>query len=179
MAKKISKRVVEQRKRIAKDVLEQIRVGRFNADVGAYIYDYDWQYLGQRVMEAKLQTPERRCGVCAIGSMFVAAVDRYNRVTVGDVKGLGDGPACRLEDSDRLTGVLSRWWSPVEMRVIEAAFERNDLIACYAPDVEVTPSFQRRLSRARDWGSRYEDDTERLQAICKKIIRSVDGSFRV
>lgn len=172
-----SKTAIKQRKRIAQDVLDQLDAKRITARSGSYIRAPDTEYWRQfRSQAVHPYVPPKSCEACAIASMFIAAVDRYNKVK------LRHHPA-----GDDMTEALTRWWPVSETRLMEVAFERDDMPdAARYPDLyealkteRACAVWERKAERAGEWGARYETDDERLRAICHKILRSKDGGFRV
>lgn len=187
----VAKRTIEQRKRIAKDVLAQLNAKRFIAEQGVYVSNMGPQ---PKNVNAKVQTP-KQCNVCAIGSIFVSAVDRYNRL---EVKDLGCYSGTTEPRPANLLKYLNKWWSEEEMRLIETAFEGEVIeqpMGIFSDDHSYN-AWQNKAIKAQNWHDYQTDlyydkygvygentnmslDEFLLRAICKKLIRSVDGSFRL
>lgn len=117
-----AKMTPEQKKvTVAKDVLEQLRVGRLVATNGTYLKSptFDGGELddGDDLREAfkKMES----CDVCAIGAVFVATVDRLDKLTVGDL----DYRYCATDDTMRQYLDREGVFTQEELEAMENAFE--------------------------------------------------------
>lgn len=173
----------KQRLTIAKDVLDLIAAEKIVATSGTYLeidQDIEEKYFGGEVWNDEIEAHETlapiegaetvqlhrlieespTCDVCGIGACFVAAVRRADKATVGDMN--------RTNDDRFMRQYLSQWWSRDEISLIECAFEQSS-------------SFMRGTnsgaSRAVDFGSQFDDDTDRLEAIFKNMVAN-GGTFR-
>lgn len=138
---------------IAKDVIAQVKAKRFRVRTGRYIVGdaaFDEQF-GCGVN--KPVRPPAQCQVCAIGGMFVAALDRFNELYMRDVSD-------SEPNEDNMRGYLSRWFEYDQLQAIEAAFEMWDV---------GNPA-------EGGFGRRYDLSADRLVAICENIITNA-GSF--
>lgn len=172
-----------QRVQIARDILAQIETNRFIAKSGTYLrlFDgakanklfYPWgaissdetARLSAEAKQTQIQTAlaNIRCKVCAIGSAFVAAVDRANECTVSQMRGTNDDFYMRR--------YLRKWFSTKQLGLIESAFERD---TNFAARRRVLASER---AAAVDFGRRIQSDRERLIAIWQNVIDN-DGEFR-
>lgn len=167
-----SKRVIQQRKRIAKDVIAQLDSGRAVAKVGCYLNAPHAWFLNLRNAPPNTPLTIPTCTACAVGNLFIAALDRYNGVTCDDL-------VYRAFD-DVMVRKLERWWSPWTVRLIEVAFEGSVISYPSGLTEAERDRFDRAAARAEKWGDKFGDNPDKcLRAICHKIIRSVDGDFRV
>jgi len=147
---------------IAEDVLAQLRARKYVATAGTYVDLNDAFIEGKNYWEdvpvvKSLQTflkkhaKKKSCHVCALGACFLANVERRNKVDLEDFYG-------RRDIEVNLAGIFSA----EQMDEIETAFEGN-------------------TSHGGSWdavafGNRYHDDTARLRAIMRNIIKN-DGEF--
>lgn len=112
----------DDRKRvvIAQDVLAQIEMKRLVPTYGTYLtvpsecerkfgeYEFDELQLNDALSGTS-------CQVCGIGSIFVAAIDRANGCTVGEMTS--------ASDDEFMREYLSNWFSAEQLDLIETAFE--------------------------------------------------------
>lgn len=77
----------------------------------------------------------KNCSVCALGAMFVSAVNLHDDLTVGglrelqsniDVRGLTETEAY-AKKAGAFAFYLSEWFDAEELRLMEFAFENNDI----------------------------------------------------
>lgn len=160
MKKKMSK--AEVRVRIAKDVIAQVKVGRFIASTGRYLGlpggalpDDGYGELSSEVVDVQTVVKDRECRVCALGSLFVAAVDRYNECQL---------PADDLGNRSPLAEYLARVFTPTQLNKIEAAFEGRS----FSHDDDYY---------GEGFCHAYPDPSKRLVAIMRNIIRN-GGTFK-
>ena len=179
----------QQRVRIAKDVIEQLGDGILKAQGGTYLSIYD---LGDSQLDearsavlgysdddesavlcdldlavAFEQVPE--CTVCGIGAAFVATVKRADDLTMRDVEGY-------YTNSDKMRVYLRQWFEPIQIGLIECAFERSSAMMLNQPGAKQAPNWRSRAARAADFGSQYSDAHDRLIAIMRNIVEN-DGEF--
>jgi len=138
---------MEQRVEIAKDVLGMINARRLIPLNGQYIayetkefsaqFD-DWYDLASEEYDKALGDdgdnyaaaeaaaknvdepvlPPEHASACAIGSVFVAALDRHDALLMGDLETPGVTPS----DEDMIW-YLEPWWSDDDLRLMENIFE--------------------------------------------------------
>lgn len=105
------------------------------------------------------------CTVCGIAACFVAAVDKIDDITLGEADGMSD---------NAMRDYLCRWFSKEQVRLIEAAFERDFSFAYH----HVESGDRGEVSDAAEaFGRQHVDPKERLIAIMKNIIDN-EGTFR-
>lgn len=111
----------EQRVRIARDVLGWLRSGSVTLEKGVYITrkgkatkNPDWKPGDP--LQPYVNTLLASCSVCALGGLFLASVDRYNKV---QVPGLDDDPLLLLDCPVE----LERWFSWRQLFLIDSAYE--------------------------------------------------------
>jgi hypothetical protein len=110
---------------------------------------------------------EMNCGCCALGAIFVSAVERFNGVRVGV-----NMDSCRVFGFDDIKRPLRRFFSAEQMKLIEIAFEVG---GGYFLHKKFKPA-ELGLA-ARNFGFRYDDPEQRMVAIMRNIIRN-DGEFK-
>lgn len=118
-----------------------------------------------------LITPKRPCSICALGSLFLAHVDRFNKLPCGPIQQYGPvgerpfGSAHGFRN-DVLSPQLSDSFDRFELSIIENAFESwNTLMVGGQVDAD-----------ARAFGRKFEDPRKRLRAILRNIIEN-KGEF--
>lgn len=128
--KKLTK--AEMRVVIAKDVISALNSKRIKATKGSYFgVDFNEQdrwrnkYLTLEATDNEWDTlPKvpitlpKKCNVCAIGSVFVAAVDRFDKLTPATASNVvihGDDYA--------MVEQLKPWFSEKQLRLMEVVFE--------------------------------------------------------
>jgi len=121
---------LKQRVEIAKDVLSFLKTKRLFARNGTYLgsYSHEWKeqfiFTAQKDLERdwdKPILPPNEAYTCAIGSVFVAALDKYDVLSHGDMEEPGDQP----NDED-MVAYLAPWWNEEELRYIEIVFENDE-----------------------------------------------------
>ncbi len=79
--------------------------------------------------------PPKECSVCAIGAVFVAALDVHNKLKLGDM-GCSDG----MFDDDSMLAYLEEWFTHREMRDMESIFENHYQGDVFRADILVKPN---------------------------------------
>lgn len=160
----------QKRVRIAKDVIEQLALGKLVAASRGYLTINDARLraslnsYGSRSSLA--DTPwhsifeKESCTVCGIGGVFVAAVGRANKCTVDDSGGSPEG--------EFMKDYLAAWFDRSQLTMIETAFERDSSFG-YSNESEIDD--------ALEFSESLDDPGERLTAIMQNIIDN-DGNFR-
>lgn len=164
--KELSKKAAE-RVAIAKDVISQIRAKRLIAMSGTYlsaadnnwltqfgVYDEDMTDLDEESKNQQV-VPPTKCNVCALGAVFVSALDRNDRLKVGDF--------APYPGQDDLHNYLKRWFTLNQLYLMEEAFEGYSRPEYCGTDAEF-------------FGSRYDNDEDRMLAIMRNIVKN-DGTF--
>ncbi len=111
--------------------------------------------------------PVKACTACALGTAFICSVDRFNTLKLNDLAGQDPSNL----DRSVMEKHLGRWFSPVQMDLIEEAFETR-----YDKDPYLHYSDDEDTKRAVRFGARYKTDTGRLTAIMNNIIKN-KGTF--
>jgi hypothetical protein len=163
-----------KRRAVARDVIQQIEAKRFIAEQGTYLSVTGLKAINlfEKAHEENdddaLETPldsvlakAESCHVCGIGSLFVAAVERGDACTLGDMSG--------HNDDDYLREYLGDFFSDQQLFLIEAAFEGHTVND--APDG--VKSWD--TSNATNYVRGIHNENERLLAIMRNIVKN--GEF--
>ncbi len=157
----------KKRVAIAEDVIASLKAGKFMAAAGnGYVTpqhgDKRLRELlrsthGESMQKAFEELPP--CEVCALGSMLIAGVGRFNNHAVNIDHWVGDEFALR----EATTEFLDKYFDDKQLELIEAAFEGSEELYN-----GVVYDFQ-------DWLPNAGDDA-RLTAIMRNIIKN-EGTF--
>ena len=180
----------EKRVEIAKDVLKQIKANKYKPTSGIWVSDADGNEVNDLIYRARDKDWDApvdlkkdvvcqlngKCDVCALGSLFVSAIDKFNHTKLN--------PNCSVdftEHQDSDYNPLLKWFSAKQLLLIENTFEnrygawmektmyvlsKNKVI--YWDDV-VIPAIHA-------YCKKYPDETSRLKAIMNNIVRN-KGTF--
>jgi len=191
---------------IAKDVLAQIKAKKLKFRKG---YGYVEGRIEHKEMETidlsaqlqdKLEVLQPACTVCALGSCFLSYVRLFNNVKV---KECGDYAFSweeekdwKFEVDDLLSGILSEVFTPVQIGLIELAFETPKIdsiqylghFCCNLPrllGLDTTYGLTDKDRVGKNWelvrnalafGKRYRAMSDRVEAIMRNIVEN-DGKF--
>lgn len=155
----------ERRVRIAKDVLEQIKAQRLFARRGLYVRLLEPEAkkaldagMGQ---EAQPLLAGKQCDVCAIGSVLIAYIDRYDRAKVPDdpngyFAGTDRGVA-GLMDRDYAVEVMGGTFTEHQLIVMEEDFEERT--ASMGPGEALEAIMQRLIDSEGQYETYQFDET--------------------
>jgi len=125
---KLSK--AEKRVAIAKDVLAQMSANKIRAERGLYVNKMiPSNKLGSEVCDLNPMNTRGGCNACALGSMFLCAVDKHDKLKVGDLEEINvygpDGIHQRGVEIFRedTAEYLGKFFSQDQLNQIELAFE--------------------------------------------------------
>jgi hypothetical protein len=176
MKKKLTK--AEMRIEIAKDVIAQIKAKKYNPMQGRWVEqadgpDYD-DWLFENATTCKVDVRDytnniNKCNVCALGSLFVSAVNKYNNV-YGTYDSVSTYEVFSSIGTGEKKSPLLRYFSSSQLQLIEFTFE-GGIGAFYFHDN--TPT----VKRAYDFHEQYSNAKDRLIAIMKNIIKN-KGTFK-
>jgi hypothetical protein len=180
----------EKRVEIAKDVLKQIKANKYRPTSGVWVIDIDGTDVSDLVYATRREDPisavdlkkdvvcklRGTCDVCALGSLFVSAIDKFNHTKLS--------PTCYMdftEHEDSKENPLLKWFSAKQLLLIESTFEGGhggwaqnvvDVLSAnkifYWDDVVIPAIYA--------YCNKYSDSTNRLKAIMNNIIRN-KGTF--
>lgn len=172
--KKIAKKKVvlsklskaEVRVLICKDVIKHVKAKRLQTTAGTYFSLYNSKPIFQ--MDNQINAQWRKassCNVCALGGLFISAVDRFDKLKFSDLSSTEfyQNSAFRSVDAEPedIQRYLKRWFTKPQMERIESAFEGRQFInspfGTYNPNNYFTKRFRKK--------------PERLIAIMKHIIK--------
>ena len=182
----------QERIDICKDVLRQVYAKKYTPMHGTYFESQDHEFNDMlyggwdpATGAHKLPNPEailtvpKQCSVCALGSVFVSALDRNNTLKLSDKKYLGN--------STLMVEYLGEWFTPKQLRLMEMAFEGSDqsrgrmFTSVKRGYRTTTPIGKKAVSFFYKYGkdTRYGDTrSERLmRAIMNNVIRN-NGTFK-
>jgi hypothetical protein len=128
----------------------------------------------QKVMHSKKWKP---CEGCQLGLMFMARVDLENKVNIPNDE-------LSLSRQSKMMTHLEDLFPEVQLRLIEAAFEMQPMGVGGAAEYFRTKPWDQRerdapyqtLLAAVEFGTRYENATQRMRAILKNM-KGNDGYF--
>lgn len=108
----------QKRVQIAKDVLKQLRIGRLKPKKGVYVEPKT--AINIKSVEPDIQVQklikDKACKVCALGSLMVCAIDRFNKLKLSETSSYS-----KLDIFDRT--YLMKFFSYNQLEFMEAAFE--------------------------------------------------------
>lgn len=157
----------KQRTRIVKDAIAQINIGTLKVKPQEYFNIPSMGWLpGEDVKDLKqLLEGGTGCECCAKGSLFAACVLNVNKITTHD----------DLDDEPFQKSKLKKWFSELELDMIETAFE-----------LDVITDSSRKLTNS-EWeatdlgvscikfGKQFRTPKKRLLSILKNILKN--GKF--
>jgi hypothetical protein len=164
----------QKRVQIAKDVIAQLDAKRLYAKQGVYVQGKGgannitvggegfWDDDTQETEVRDLLAP--KCEVCAKGGLFVAAVDRFNKLKFRD-------ELCPIGAYNRCSDpveYLSRFFGEQQLELIEYAFEKGG-----AGDVNYD---DKKTVAAERFGKMFTSADARMRAIMKNIVKN-NGTF--
>jgi len=159
--KKKTETRAEKRVAIAKDVISKLNKKRYEAEQGVYCAAKDIIWPEDEHTEIQTMLKGKKCNVCALGSLFVSAIDKYDKLMFDDPT--FDGINSRNDT------YLKRFFSGPQLDLMESAFERDHM---GVDSYDYTPT----KTAAVAFGCRYDFPDARLRAIMNNVIRN-DGKF--
>ena len=159
---------------VAKDVIEQLRIGRLISTPGCYVslsnFDYSINKGKESFRSIYRDNSNIECSVCAIGAAFIGYVNQYNNATLDDVFN---------EDSNKYIDILSDVFSRYQLRLMERIYEGRweDFPEDFEEYISLTEEEQDTLEESCDrYRRKYPDATDRLRAIMLNVVRN-NGEF--
>lgn len=165
----------EKRVQIARDVIAQLASKKLIATSGVWLTGIDGDDLfDKKDVERNPELQEilakqESCEGCALGGMFMCAVERHDKLKLADLEVVkdyrqevkdndGDGELNSGEASeDDATKYLKKFFSEAQLNDIEAAFERGG-------------GAKRGSEGAQFFAEEVDDDGERMRLIMENII---------
>lgn len=149
----------EKRVQIARDVLAQLTLKRLVPTPGVWL---NGKTEGSRLYSEKDIKKDRQlqevlkdrktCTGCALGGMFMCAVERANELKLSELNDVDEGV-----DFDDAMKYLGRFFDGEQLEMIETAFERGDG-ATSAGD------------EAQDFCANVDDASERMRLVMENIV---------
>ena len=163
---KLSK--AQQRVKVAKDVLVQLKKKKYIADTGAYIDGIDLKNAGLR-NEDNIKSNFRKikaCKCCALGSCLLSITKFKDTLTIGDVSA---GKYVFYDNAKK----IFKMFSPHQLLLIENSFEgksEGDGSSRIGYTVFMANTTFEEKEKCRSFYLKYPDAELRLVAIMKNII---------
>lgn len=154
----------QKRVTIARDVLSQLQARRITAESGTYLRTKNRVVVKKKDEGddlGKLTRQIKTCNACAVGSLFLCAVERADKLKLGsaddDAAMARRGPLeSSFNDLDLdLHRYLGKFFSAEQLAAIEGAFENGSVGGAACRMLEVV-----------------EDDGDRLRLIMENISRN-------
>jgi hypothetical protein len=171
------KKKAEMRVAIAKDVIAQIKAKKYNPMQGTWVEQVggdnynDWLFHNARNCEVDVRDYTnniKKCNVCALGSLFVSAVNKYNNV-YGTYWSVSTNEVFDTSETNNRSPLL-RYFTIKQIRLIEHTFEGGMGAVCFDNDHPM-------LNKSYAFYSQYPDSKDRLLAIMKNIVEN-KGTFK-
>ena len=180
----------EKRVEIAKDVLKQIKANKYKPTSGVWVMDTNGNEVDDLIYRVRDEDCDAivdlkkdvvcqlngKCSVCALGSLFVSAIDKFNHTKLS--------PNCYMDFTEYKNSdynPLLKWFSAKQLLLIESTFENrygawtentvyvlSSKEMIYWDDVVIPAIYA--------YCKKYQDETSRLKAIMNNIIRN-KGTF--
>jgi hypothetical protein len=173
----------EKRVQIAKDVLTSLDAKRIVATTNTYLdaYSkklgpYDEGYYGRLEQLNALDAQDEllnggvQCSVCAIGSVFTCAVERMDKITVGEMK---------MFNKTDMLDYVGEFFSSQQLELMECTFECSSTCAKRLSDGHgrVLPEWHEPVQRAIKMGNGCLGAEARLRLIMTNVIAN-GGEFK-
>lgn len=161
----------EKRIEICKDLIKQLKAKKFQALTGSYFSaDSDEKLRKDDSLQELIENGTLHCEGCHKAGLFYSAIRLRNKVTV---KGY-DVKDCSLDyynDNTRIVRSLADIFTRKQLDLMEVAFE-------YDMNMNCENLVRKNRIKAADFGRMYENDDDRMIAICKNIIKN-EGLFKL
>lgn len=156
---KLSKQ--EQKIKIVKDAIAQIKIGTFIAKKGDYLSINNLDLYKEISLQSVIGTVKYTCECCAKGAIFASCVMNVNKVTNQD----------DFYSENFQKNKLKKWFSAKELDTIETAFE-GMIIEDSTGTLEDKNLEPKQLAiDAMKFGCKYKTEEEKLLAILKNIVK--------
>ena len=160
----------EKRRAIARDAIDQIRLQRFVAESGTYLFTPDLGGQVGRDLREVLLEQDRYCEVCGLGACFASMIRLENDLVLSNADLWSSCIMSR--NAGAFLSRLQRHFEPAQLELIECAFEISDEythVLSYDDEAVVD---------AVVFGDKYDySDKERLLAILTSIAENEEGEF--
>lgn len=158
----MKKSLKERRLAVLKDVLESLRLEKYQAIRGTYIsstYRLKESDLQKDLKDILPNIEKKTCQVCALGSIFLSAVRKFDNYPTYKASDLNGKYICMTQDDMHRHLVNEKLWTKRQLECIESAFEGY---SCGGFNLS-----------AVQFGRRHGDySTKRLKAIVRNMIEN-------
>lgn len=159
----------QKRVTVAQDVLAQLKT-RFLASTGTWVeVRFDLLPIGKNLDAevCSLTRKQKKCEVCGIGALFVAAVERADKLKVSDLAFNKEYEEATVENYDGIKqsdcfGYLGRFFAHDQLEAIESAFEVGDGVTYH---------------EAVSFCDQVDDASDRMRLIMENIVAN-KGRFK-
>ena len=174
--------VAEKRVLIAKDVIAQVKAGRFKVASGHWVasltrsgsdLSVDRFEGDESVQKLFLEGDIPKCECCALGAMFMSCTLYNNKTTAIELEDVRFSFSDYVEEGSFTNG-LSTFFSKDQLKLIESAFEGN--VGHFELDVGILEGVELDGDKTSKWMDRLPNDKKRLVAIMENIIKN-KGKF--
>jgi hypothetical protein len=161
----------EKRVLIAKDIIQLLKTQKISATTGDWLTTYkEGEVTDEDSFQAAVLSNQATCSCCALGSMVVSCTLFRNKASIEETEDRAAYVAPGAAEWTDKSG-LRKLFGPVQLSMIEAAFEQGDGGADYS----IIPV--QKLDAAVDFGYNHYDSKSRLIAIMQNIIDN-EGTFK-
>jgi len=169
---------------VAKDIIEQIKIGRYIPNSGQYISGVRSYNGNDFELESELCDvfdEIKECKVCALGATILSATHLGNRLKIEDLNINYGANVYRLKHK-KVVGLLDSIFSDETLFLIESCFEGfvqgDDRYAVDVKGLDEDSFDGDILDACDDFKEKYKDTEDRLIAICNNIIAN-GGEFKI
>lgn len=167
---------------VAKDIIEQIKIGRYIPNSGKYISDTTANKLFKTDSEiCDVFNDIQECRVCAIGATILSATHLGNSLKVADLDINYDVSLQKIRNP-KVIELLDSIFDDNTLLLIESCFEGFSLEECrYALMVKYIDYNHipyEIIVKCNAFKTQYENTDDRLMAICNNIIANA-GKFKI
>lgn len=165
----------EQKMRIVQDAIEQITLGVIVPTTGDYMTMYKDAGIEEVNIKLLLEKKLAKCECCVKGALFMSCVFNVNEVTTQEKYSNG---ALAYREEPFMKQKLSKWFSPLELNMIETAFE-GDVIRDETNELHDDGEFNDLAYTCMSFCNDIEDpadDSEKMLMILNNILQY--GEFK-
>ncbi len=174
------KTLEEQQCWLAQDTINRIKAKKIDLFSGDYLKKTPnlAEYGENKELRDVLREQKEPCRGCAVGSLFLCAVDAYDKLKVKDATKYASG-----SPNDTIVPYLNKWFSVSQLALIEAAFEGSFYglfsVSGYAvgdEEVQAAIDFAEKRGPTPTSKKNARVYERRMFAIMKNIIKN-NGTF--
>lgn len=111
----------EKRVAIAQEVIVQLATKRLIASPGTWL-DFSFERTDEDPELQSILKETKECHGCALGGMFMCAVEKANKLKVSELDCIDDGGASQ----DDVFDYMSRFFTEEQLHLIEVCFEQGN-----------------------------------------------------